>query len=89
VPWRISHGAGADEDGIGESAEESHQKPICLVAAADHRPGGRHPFDGDDAVDRLDEVCVQRGVTETKPGAVEPRQLAGELVAALVVEEDF
>ena len=58
-------GAHAKEDGVGAGTQEAHQESVGLVAAADDRSGGRVRAEGDDPVQRCDEIAVCRLTRET------------------------
>ena len=57
--------AHAQEDGVSAGTQQAHQESVGLVAAADDGPGGRVRAEGDDPVQRCDEVGVGRLTRET------------------------
>jgi hypothetical protein len=72
---RGEHRPRADEDDVGDSAEESHHEAIGLTLARDQRVRARELWNRHDAVDRLDEVGEQGGFVDPERPAVERAQL--------------
>ena len=80
-----SDGAGADKHGIGERAQQAHHEAVRLIPSADDASrGGGAALEGGDAIDRADEVGVDRTIADCQSTIVDfgqqRRQLPGRQV---------
>ena len=80
----------ADDDGVRAGAHEGEDEAVGLAFVSDHRVRARQPRDGDDAVERLDEVRDDARLVEADRAAVELGELVGHVPPrqVLVLGED-
>ncbi len=71
--------AGADDHGVGASAQEAHQETVGGIFAAEDRTGRRLRPEGDNTVHRCNEVRIQRGRGKAK-AAIQMVQVNRQLV---------
>ncbi len=86
-----AQGAGADDHGVGQVAQEAHDQAVGLGAAAQGRAGAAARRQRDHAVQRGDEVGVQQVPGQGQATAVERgqrgRQVSGGLARGLVHQD--
>ena len=58
--------ARADQHGVGERPQQTHEEPVGVVVAGDHLVRVRQRRDRDDAVERRDEVRVHARLREAR-----------------------